>query len=148
MPDPTSEEIFEALAEQIRDELGNAVNPLIPGLEVDPLGPTVSPTPPWIDIYPGDPFYEYVAMSNEIEYLVIVRARVSTADSDGGRALLLSMMDPHAATSMALAISSDRTLNGTVEDLAVNPPTGYGLYPAVGVDGALLGCAWQVRVSP
>jgi hypothetical protein len=62
--------------------------------------------------------------------------------------LLLSMMDPAATTSVALAITEDETLGGVVEFAGVEPPTEFGAYTDPGGSGALLGCTWRVRVMP
>ena len=43
---------------------------------------------------------------------------------------------------------SDHTLGGLIDNLVVAGPTGFGLYPATGTDGALLGCSWTVTVIP
>src|SRR6188472_507073 len=100
---------MDALASQIETELG----PLIENLQVEGLL-VPSPTPPSIDIYPGDPFQELLTFGLSDELFFTVRARVHTADNEAGQKLLLSMMDPSAATSIAQSIHGDRTLGGKV----------------------------------
>jgi hypothetical protein len=142
--------IQDALATQLQNVLCSAgtADPLIEQLQVD--GRFVfNPTPPAIDIYPADPFQEGIAFghaNNDLNF--IVRARVHTADHEAGQDLLLSMMDPDATTSVALAILTDKTLGSTVGRLSVTGPSGFGVFPnASGVmDGSLLGCTWNVRV--
>jgi hypothetical protein len=139
--------IMDALASQIYDELCGTANMPIPDLQVD--GRMVpSPSPPAVDIYPADPFQEPLAMGpgNNVLYLT-VRARVTTADSESGQDLLLSMMDPEASTSMAQAILSDKTLGGAVGKVHINEgPSAFGVFQDTGGDGNLLGCTWTVRV--
>lgn len=139
--------IMDALAEQISDELCGTVSPLIPELQVD--GRLIpNPTPPAVDIYPGDPFQEALAYgpgNNKLN--LTVRARVSTSDNEAGQDLLLAMMDPEASLSMAQAIMSDRTLGGTVGKLNVaEGPSAFGVFQDSGGQGSLLGCTWTVLV--
>lgn len=141
--------IMDALASQIESELCGTASPRIPELQVD--GQLIpSPTPPAVDVYPGDPFQEQTAMGRGNNVLFFtVRVRVSTAENAGGQALLLSMMDPEANTSMAQAILSNRTLGGVVERVAnVEGPSAYGVFLDSGGDGRLLGCTWRVQVFP
>ena len=133
---------MDALASQITSELSSA----IPYLQVD--GRLIpSPTPPSIDVYPADPFQEQASFRpGDKTYFFTVRARVSTADSEGGQDLLLSMMDPDATTSVAKAIESDRDLGGVVGNLKVEGPSGFGVFVDANREGNLLGCTWTVTV--
>jgi hypothetical protein len=142
-------EIMDALASQIDSRLVGTADPLIEGLQVD--GRMVfNPTPPSVDVYPADPFQEGLAFGKgNNEVFLTVRARVSTAEHEGGQDLLLSMMDPEATTSMAQAILFDRTLGAKVERVNVTGPSAFGVFPDAGGSGsALLGCTWTVRVFP
>lgn len=134
---------MDALADQLQTEL----DPAVETLQVTPRM-TFNPTPPTIDIYPSDPFQEQVAFGlRQVEVFFDVRARVSTAEHEGGQDLLLSMMDPAAASSVAAAISADRTLGGTVQDAQPGPPSNFGAYIDPGPNSAaLLGCTWRTRV--
>ena len=60
------------------------------------------------------------------------------------------MMDPASSTSMARAISEERTLGGVVGKVWVSEgPSAYGVFPdAAGNTGALFGCTWRVGVQP
>lgn len=150
MPNKTLIEIMEALAAQIVEELGGPPNaaPVIPQLQVVPLLES-DPTPPCIDIYPASPFQEGIAFGRgNVEIFLLVRARVTTADQGGGQRLLLAMMDPRSSESVAMAMTSDRTLDGFVEDLVVSGPTDYGVFVDAGGGGALLGCTWTVEITP
>jgi hypothetical protein len=140
--------IMDALASQIDNEIGSrgTADALIDGLQVD--GRMVfNPTPPCIDIYPGDPSQEGLAFGRYNELSLIVRARVSTADHEAGQDLLLSMMDPDAATSVSEAIYADKTLGGLVGKLVVTGPSGFGIFP-LSDEGSLVGCTWAVRIFP
>ena len=142
---------MDALAAQLQSQLcsSGTADPLIEQLQVD--GRLVfNPTPPAIDIYPSDPFQEGLTFgTGNNELFFTVRARVSTAEHEGGQDLLLSMMDPEATTSVLQAIVSNRTLSNTVERVAgVEGPSAFGVFSDAGGTGNLLGCTWRVRVIP
>ncbi len=149
MTDPTLVQIMQALAGQLEDELGGTASPqTIEGLSVYPLL-EVNPTPPAIDIYPDTPFQEPEAFgpaNNSLNFTV--RARVNTPDNEGAQELLLSMMDPRANESVALAILSDTTLGGTVEYVTVEGPSDYGIFVEASGAGAFLSCTWRAKVLP
>lgn len=143
-------DIMEALSDQIQAQLCGTADPLIENLQVVPYM-LVQPTPPSIDIYPASPFQVpmgYGTGNNEIR--LTVRARVSTAANEEGQKLLLTMMDPEAATSLTGAIMSDSTLGNIVDDVGVmdDSPTDYGLFFDVNRIEAWLGATWTVRILP
>lgn len=108
-----------------------------------------NPTPPSIDIYPGDPFTgtEAAAFTDEAgEVIFTVRARVDTADNYAGQELLLAMMDITDGLSVATALQDDQTLNGHASSVYVQGPSGYVQFIDAGQQGALLGCSWSVTV--
>jgi hypothetical protein len=143
---PTLEEIQQAMATQIEAEIQGTASPRIEDLQVTHLM-NIDPTPPSIDIYPADPSQEALTFGKaNNERSVTVRARVSTSDHQGGQSLLLTLMDPSALTSVAKAITSDRTLGGKVSGLGVSGPSGFGLYADAGGQGSLMGCVWTVRM--
>ena len=137
---------MDALASQIQTEL----DPVISELQVD--GRLVmNPTPPCIDIYPGEPFQEAFTMGHgNNSFFFSVRGRVHTADHEAGQDLLLSMMDPAEPESVLQAIVSDTTLGGLVDDLAVvEGPSSFGYFNDPGsTENRLLGCIWRVQVLP
>ena len=146
---PDVGEIMDAMATQIQGVLCGTADPLIEELQV--YGRFLeNPTPPAIDIYPADPFTVGLGFgSGNREFNFTVRARVTTADHEAGQDLLLSMMDPDAATSVAEALEGSGTASALVDDIAVvDGPTGFGVFPSTGPDGNLLGCTWTVRVLP
>lgn len=140
---------MDALAGQIMDVLCGTADPLIEQLQVE-SEMLFNPSPPSIDIYPDETFTAALAFGpGNREFFFKVRARVSTADSEGGQDLLKSMMDPRDVTSVELAIISDDTLGGVVEQAKVTEQSGFGLFSSIDPDGGnLLGCTWTVRVIP
>ena len=149
MADPSLTEIMQALAVQIETTLGGTASPQkVEGLSVYPLLEW-NPTPPAIDVYPDTPFQEPVAFgpaNNSMNFTV--RARVNTPDNEGAQELLLTMMDPRSSESVALAILADTTLGGTVEDVAVEGPSDYGVFVEPNGGGAYLSCTWRAKVLP
>ncbi len=136
-------DVQAALATQLLAGLAS-----VPELQVAPLL-VWNPTPPAIDIYPADPFQEQdsFGLGNTVVFLS-VRARVTTPDHDGAQELLLSLMDPRAATSVQQAILADYTLGGAVtQALLEEGPSNYGIFPDPSGQGAYLGCTWTVRVA-
>ena len=143
----TIAQMQDALADQISDELGGTANPVIADLQVDArLNP--NPTPPSIDIYPGTPFTEAIAFGRTSrQYWFTVRARVSTADNEGGQDLLLSMMDDGSSESVEAAIVSIREYAGAkLGD--IEGPSEFGVFRDSGGEESLLGCTWRVALIP
>jgi hypothetical protein len=133
----------------ITDQIGLVLGPLVTGLQTSGGRMLTNPTPPSIDIYPASPFQEQIAMGGgNNDMFFNVRARVNTPDHEGAEELLCSFMDPTAATSVALAITSDPTLGGLVEHAWADPPTDYQLFVDSSGGGGFLGCLWLTRVMP
>ena len=128
------------------------VGPAVTETEVQVVGRrNFNPTPPSIDIYPGDPFRETPGIAGFAEtggeLLLTVRARVSTVDNIAGQDLLLRLMDDEDAISVASTLMEDQTLNGLASSVFVEANTGYVQYVDAGQEGAAyLGCEWRVRV--
>jgi|1186.fasta_scaffold35470_3 hypothetical protein len=112
----------------------------IPGLQIYPYLNT-NPSPPSLDIYPGDPFQTGASfgMGNSQVFFTI-RARVTTADQEAGTLLLLRLLDPNDAASVEAA----------VDDVATVVPegvSGFREYLEEQVsNGRLLGCEWRVSL--
>ncbi len=139
---------MQALADQIYTELSGTADPAIEHLQVE-SSLVFAPTPPAIDVYPADPFQEGLAFGKGIRDMnFTVRARVSSAESEGGQDLLLSMMDPTSSASVGKAIAKDKTLGSKVSSLSVSGPSGFAVYTDTGGGGSLLGCTWTTRVIP
>lgn len=138
-------EIMDEMAEQIRDWVSLVTDV---DIQVEPRL-ILNPTPPTIDIYPGDLARDSeTAAFEDLDggYLLTMRARVSTADNTAGQDLLLSFMDDQSTLSLPAALLDDPTLNGYASSLDVRNQTGYVIYPDSGGEGALLGCQWTVLV--
>jgi len=139
----TLEQILDALAARVTTEL----DPVIENLQVVPKL-TFNPTPPCIDIFPGDPFFEPIAFDGRYAYYFTVRARATAADHEGGQSLLLSLMDPSSSTSLADAIEGTYSISGTSYDVTVEEgPSAFGIFNDPGsIENRLLGTLWRVRV--
>lgn len=144
MSDASLLEVMNAVAQQLQDW----VAPGVEGIQIEPLF-VRDPTPPCIDIYPGDPFGEQIAFASaNRELLFTVRARVSAADQVAGQQLLLELMDRDSGSVLS-ALTTDRTLGGVVDDSVVEGPSGFSSYAAASgaATGSLLGCEWRLRVE-
>ena len=90
-----------------------------------------TPTPPCIDMYPGDIARgtDAAAFGMEGEFLFTVRARVGDNDEEGNQDLLLAFMDDYNALSVPMALLADPTLGGLASSLDIIDPTGFVVYP-------------------
>lgn len=98
-----------------------------------------NPTPPSLDVYPGDPFQTQAAqgVGNSQVYFT-VRGRVSTSDTDSGQKLLLRLLDPNDPASVEAALK-------TVASVVPDGVSGFREYVQESTtDGRLLGCEWRV----
>lgn len=125
-------------------DIADALAPLgdvVDGLQVTPFL-NQNPTPPSVDVYPGDPFQSGTGMGvRSKSYYYTVRARVSTADLVSGQSLLLRLLDPDDAASVEVAL--------TTPTRAVVPDgvSGFREYTEdAATSGRLLGCEWRVQV--
>jgi hypothetical protein len=112
-------------------------------------GYNFNPTPPALDVYPGEPFGDITGAGfGDLEgrLFVTVRARVQTADTTAGQELLLAFMDVEDDLSVTAALMADQTLNGHVHSVLVGSPTGFRQYLDSGSEGSLLGCEWPVTL--
>lgn len=98
-----------------------------------------SPTPPTVDIYPGDVSRgtDAKAFGTDGEFLFTVRARVNTNDAEENQDHLLGFMDDVSELSVVAALDTDPTLGGLAASMDYRDPTGYVLYPYG--DSTLLG---------
>ena len=106
-------EIVEAMAEAL-----DPVKTEIPELQMYPYL-NQNPTPPSIDIYPADPFQTGSGFEDDTDLFFTVRARTTTADHEAGQKALLRMLDRRAAESVEAALTSDQSLGGTAQAVAV-----------------------------
>lgn len=109
----------------------------------------LNPTPPALDLYPGDPFGDdtaagYGALEDGL-LMFTLRARVNVLDNDAAQDALLNLMDDEHALSVRTALTDDQTLNGLASSVNVDRPSGFTVYVDSG-GGSLLGCDWRVTV--
>lgn len=127
MPSPENVDLMDAMATNIRSTLASVAD-----FPVQVEGRLVSaPTPPTIDIYPGDVSRgtEARAFGVDGEFLFTVRARVDTNDVDANQEHLLGFMDEYNELSIVAALDTDDTLGGLASSMDYRDPTGYVLYP-------------------
>jgi hypothetical protein len=121
--------------------IATALEPLadeIEGLQIV-AGMNVNPTPPSLDVYPGDPFQTGAGFgAAQSQVFFTVRARVSTADQAAGQARLLRLLDP----------TDEASVEAALEDVAVVVPEGVSGFREylqdTATNGRLLGCEWRV----
>jgi hypothetical protein len=135
-------DLLDAMADQIRTALASVTDVEV---QVEPRMVS-APSPPTIDMYPGDVSRgtDAAAFGLEGEFLFTVRARVNENDADANQDLLLNFMDDVNALSVAAALYEDPTLGGLASDMDCINPTGYVLYP-YGSE-TLLGFQFTARV--
>lgn len=141
----TKADIQTAIADQIRSLVDEVDN-----LDVQVEDRMVlNPTPPTIDIWPGDPSVDqsFASFGEPMGAdIFTLRGRVSTADSRAGQDLLLALMDDEDPLSLAAALDSDQTLGGLTTSLDITNVTGFVLIPDTSSEGAHLGCLWAITV--
>jgi hypothetical protein len=142
LPSAENVELLDAMADQIRAAMV-AVSDV--DVQVEPRM-VAAPSPPTIDMYPGDLSRGTEATSFGVngEHLFTVRARVNENDPVANQDLLLAFMDDVNDLSIAVALLDDPTLGGLAADLDCVDPTGYVLYPVGGE--TLLGFQFTCKV--
>ena len=138
-------QIMGQMADQIRAAVVTVTDV---DVQVEPRM-VLSPTPPTIDIYPGDAARDgESAAFDDVNggYLFTVRARVNTADQDAGQDLLLAFMDDTNDLCIALALLDEPTLNGYASSIDVRDVSGYRLFEHPSGDGAYLGFQFTALV--
>lgn len=128
---------------EIMQGIVDALEPLanhVEGLQLF-AGLNPNPTPPSIDVYPGDPFLTVAAFgSPSSQAFFTVRARVSTADFDSGNRLLIRFLDPADVCSVQAALEDADAVVVTADGVS-----GFREYPEDPTTGGrLLGCEWRV----
>jgi len=121
--------------------IADALRPLedeIDGLQVYGFL-NANPTPPSLDIYPSDPFQTGAGYGvGESEVFFTIRARVSTADQEGGQKQLLRMLDPRDTASVEAALAG-------VAAVVPEGVSGFREYlEEASTNSRLLGCEWRV----
>lgn len=110
----------------------------VPDLQVTALW-NDNPTPPAIDMYPGNPFQDGAAFGvPNIQCFFTVRARVGTTDMDSAMNLLYRFLDVQDAASVEAALSD-------VAVVTTDGVSGFVQYPEdSGASERLLGAEWRV----
>lgn len=140
MSDARLVDVLLGIANVLDSQLANGVD----AIQIEPRM-ILTPTPPSLDVYPGDPFAETITFNGDREQLFTIRARVAAGDQASGQELLLELMDHHSGSVIA-ALASDRTLDGTVDDSVVEGPSGFDAFPIPSTSAVeLLGCVWRLR---
>ena len=135
--------------QQIMEGLAQALAPVataVPDLQVY-AGWLPTPSPPSVEVFPGDPFQEAEGFSKAKRLFWTVRARVAMTDTDSGQSLLLQLLEPDGPTSVEAALCWDG-LGGLVDSVSVaeGTPSGFREYTDGDFPGRLLGCEWRVEV--
>lgn len=127
MPTPTTQDLLDAMADQIRAGLAATTDI---DVQVEPYR-VADPSPPTVDMYPGDAARgtEAAAFGVKGEFLFTVRARVPGNDPAANQALLNALLDDVDPLSVPLALEDDITLGGLASSLECIDPTGLVLYP-------------------
>jgi hypothetical protein len=103
-----------------------------------------NPTPPAIQIMPGDITYDLALRRGLDEITMTVQAFVAFTADIGSQAKLDELLEPTGADSLKTAVEADRTLGGLVGDVHVLDASGYRV--AQGTNGPVLMCEWTVQV--
>jgi hypothetical protein len=144
-------EILEAAGDQIRDTMAAESDW---DIQVEPTM-ILNPTPPAIDMYPGDPATEppsgafgasYADMSEG--HWINIRARVAPNDNIANQEVLLELMDPESSMSLVQALYDDPTLGGHAADVALESTSGYVLVPRIDGSAVHIGVVWRFLVIP
>lgn len=132
----TLKEIREGLALNLRTSIN----------EIQATGYMMSdPTPPSAEIVPTRVEYD-LAMARGLDRLsFIVRIFVSFTQDLGAQMKLDEYLAPSGARSVKVALESDVTLGGTVDDLHVTEQSGYQTWAREG-HPFVLGADWMVEV--
>ena len=134
---------------EIMNALALALTPIaaeIPDLQIY-AGWLPTPSPPSIEIFPGDPFQEDLGFAEEKKSFWTVRARVAMADTDAGQNLLLQLLEPDGPTSVESALCWNGAGESVKSSAVVEgTPSGYREYSDGDFPGRLLGCEWRVEV--
>lgn len=129
MPTATTQDLLDAMADQIRDALDDVTDV---DVQVEPYY-VADPTPPCVDMYPGDAARgtDALAFGGDGEFLFTVRARVNANDAVANQALLNALLDDVDPLSIAAALYEDPSLGGLAQTLDVpeSSVTGLVMYP-------------------
>lgn len=128
-------EIRAGLAENLRSIQGIQVSPWL----------LSNPTPPAIEIQPGEIDWDRAMQRGLDELTLTIRAFVAISTDIGAQHRLDELLAPSGPSSVKAAAESDRTLGGLVDDLRVTRCTGYRLFTRDG-GVSVLGAEWTVQI--
>lgn len=115
------------------------------GFQVSPYL-LANPTPPSIQVMPGEVTYDR-AMHRGLDYVeIVVQAYVALSTDLGGQQKLDQLIAPTGAYSIKTLIESDRTLGDVVDDLHVTKCSGYQTALSIEGRGPFLLCEWTLNV--
>jgi len=97
-----------------------------------------NPTPPAIQVLPGEITYDLAMHRGLDEVVMLVQAFVALSSDIGSQKRLDELLDPTGADSLKTAVESDKTLGGLVGSVHVTDATGYRT--AQGANGPILLC--------
>jgi hypothetical protein len=103
-----------------------------------------NPTPPAIQILPGEVIYDQAMHRGLDQVTMLVQAFVQLAADIASQTRLDQLLDPTGPNSLKTTVEADPTLGGTVDDTSVTDATGYQV--AQGANGPVLVCGWSVQV--
>ena len=142
--------IIEAMADQIRTALTGADW----DFQVEPKM-ILSPTPPALDLYPGDPATDselasFGATAEDMGagFVFNVRARIAPTDHEAGQEVLLELSDPASDLSLVQALYDDPTLGGVASDLNLLSESGFSAFQDLDPSKVFLGVLWRFLVIP
>lgn len=142
--------ILEAMADQIRDVLTDVDW----DFQVEPKM-VLAPTPPAIDMYPGDPASaeEFASFADSFAdmaagFVFNVRARIAPTDHEAGQEVLLELSDPASDLSLVQALYDDPTLGGIASDLNLMSESGFSVFQDIDPSKVFLGVLWRFLVIP
>lgn len=142
-------EILEAAGDQIRDVMEAEADW---DIQVEP-SMILNPTPPTIDMYPGDPSTDGSTASHAATYAqsgegfwLNIRARVNPNDNIANQEVLLELMDPESDISLVQAIYDDPSLGGHASDINLDSTSGFVLVPKVDGSAVHVGIIWRFLV--
>lgn len=139
-------DILDELVDVLRDALDGSDPPL----QIE-RGYVLNPSPPSVDVFVSDPAREFTAAGfGDVAgaYLITIRARVLTADTDAGQDLLISFMDHTDDLCIPAAVLTDPTLNGNAAMVGMVGQSGHRAYETPDGASAYLGCQFDFLVTP
>ena len=138
-------DILDHMADQIR----TTVSVSEWSFQVEPRM-VINPTPPTIDIYPGDPARdEETAAFGEMAggHWINVRARVGVNDHVANQEVLLTLKDDAHEICLVQSLYDDPTLGGCVNDLQLANESGFVLTEGLNSE-VHIGVIWRFLVLP